>query len=220
MELKDAKENPKELLSLDQLLAEKIGRDTRFPSLRMGSGGISWSRAGVRLPTMGNPREIFAELFLEDNPKLKAKRKQYLSEDAFLPAFWTRCSGKWTLPPRRSLSLRLSRTDQEKLEEYLTSIRQVTSKARSSAGKGKHSEWIKRVTTKPKADSGVIQGDDEDFVDLAYPYNTSVMYELMALALQANLTNVITFGHPGGKPSVSFRRNHLRPGWLLTGTTL
>ena len=31
-----------------------------------------------------------------------------------------------------------------------------------------------------------------------YPYNTSVMYELMALALQANLTNVITFGHPGG----------------------
>ena len=51
-----------------------------------------------------------------------------------------------------------------------------------------------RLDWKPR----VIQGDDEDFVDLAYPYNTSVMYELMALALQANLTNVITFGHPGG----------------------
>ena len=82
VERKDAKENPQRLRSLDQLLAEKIGRDTRFPSLRMGSGGISWSRAGVRLPTMGNPREIFAQLFLEDNPKLKAERKQYLSEDA------------------------------------------------------------------------------------------------------------------------------------------
>jgi hypothetical protein len=35
-------------------------------------------------------------------------------------------------------------------------------------------------------------------VDLAYPYNTSVMYDLMVLALQANLTNIITFGHPGG----------------------
>ena len=78
-------------------------------------GGISWSRAGVRLPTMGNPREIFAELFLEDNPKLKAKRKQYLSEDAsILDA---------VLEDTRSLSLRLSRTDQEKLNEYLTSIR-------------------------------------------------------------------------------------------------
>ena len=52
VELKDAKDNPQRLLSLDQFLAEKIGQDTRFPSLRMGSGGISWSRAGVSLPTM------------------------------------------------------------------------------------------------------------------------------------------------------------------------
>ncbi len=109
VELKDTKDNPQRLLSLDQFLAEKIGRETRFPSLRMGSGGISWSRAGVRLPTMGNPREIFAQLFLEDNPKLKAKRKQYLSEDAsILDA---------VLEDTRSLSMRLSRTDQEKLEE-------------------------------------------------------------------------------------------------------
>ncbi len=182
VELKDAKENPQRLLSLDQLLAEKIGRDTRFPSLRMGSGGISWSRAGVRLPTMGNPREIFAQLFLEDNPKLKAKRKQYLSEDAsILDA---------VLEDTRTLSSRLSRTDQEKLEEYLTSIRDVESKIQRRA------EWID--VPKPKASPTVIECDDEDFVDLASPYNTSVMYELMALALQANLTNVITFGHPGG----------------------
>ena len=38
--LKDAKENPQRLHSLDQFLAEEIGSDTRFPSLRMGSGGI------------------------------------------------------------------------------------------------------------------------------------------------------------------------------------
>ena len=173
---------PTKTLSLDQLLAEKIGRDTRFPSLRMGSGGISWSRAGVRLPTMGNPKEIFAELFLEDNPKLKAKRKQYLSEDAsILDA---------VLEDTRSLSLRLSRTDQEKLNEYLTSIRDARTEASAQVGMDH--------VPKPKADSGVIDGDDENFVDLAYPYNTSVMYELMALALQANLTNAITFGHPGG----------------------
>jgi len=51
---------------------------------------------------------------------------------------------------------------------------------------------------KPKASDKVIKGDDEMVVDLAYPYNTSVMYDLMILALQANLTNIITFGHPGG----------------------
>ena len=43
VELKDAKENPQRLHSLDQFPAEEIGSDTRFPSLRMGSGGISWS---------------------------------------------------------------------------------------------------------------------------------------------------------------------------------
>ena len=40
--------------------------------------------------------------------------------------------------------------------------------------------------------------DDDTIVDLQYPYNTSVMYDLMVLALQTNSTNVICFGHPGG----------------------
>ena len=35
-------------------------------------------------------------------------------------------------------------------------------------------------------------------MDLNYPYNTPVMYDLMVLALQTESTNVITFGHPGG----------------------
>jgi hypothetical protein len=45
---------------------------------------------------------------------------------------------------------------------------------------------------------GLKERDDEMVVDLSYPYNTAVMYDLMILALQANLTNIITFGHPGG----------------------
>ena len=118
---------------------------------------------------------------MEDNPKLKAKRKQFLSEDAsILDA---------VLEDTRSLSIRLSHTDQEKLEEYLTSI--------EDAEKDFNAVRNGSTTAKPKANPRVIEGDDENFVDLAYPYNTSVMYELMALALQANLTKVITFGHPG-----------------------
>lgn len=182
VELKDAKENPRRLLSLDQFLAEKIGQDTRFPALRLGSGGFSWSRAGVMLPSMENPREVFARLFLEDNPKVKAKRKQFLSEDSsILDA---------VLEDSRRLSSRLSRADQNKLDEYLTSIRDVEQKLQ------RRMAWID--VAKPKADSGVIEGDDENPVDLSYPHNTSVTYRLMALALQANLTNVVTFGHPGG----------------------
>ncbi len=182
VELKDTKDNPQRLLSLDQLLAEKIGQKTRFPSLRMGSSGISWSRAGVVLPTEGNPTKVFARLFLEDNPKVKAKTREHLREDASILDV--------VREDARRLNPRLSKTDQGKLEEYLTAIREVELKLK------RRSDWID--VPKPKASDKVIRGDDELVVDLNYPYNTSVMYDLMILALQSNATNVITFGHPGG----------------------
>ena len=182
IELKDTKDNPQRLLSLDQLLAEKIGQQTRFPTLRMGSGGISWSRAGVTLPSTGSPAQIFSNLFLEDNPKVKAKTKDYLREDASILDV--------VREDTRRLNRVLTKRDQTKLDEYLTAIREVERKIQ------RRSDWID--IPKPKASDKVIRGDDELVVDLAYPYNTSVMYELMILALQANLTNIITFGHPGG----------------------
>ena len=182
VELKDTKDNPQRLLSLDQLLAEKIGQKTRFPSLRMGSSGISWSRAGVVLPTEGNPTKVFARLFLEDNPKVKAKTREHLREDASILDV--------VREDARRLNPRLSKTDQGKLEEYLTAIREVELKLK------RRSDRID--VPKPKASDKVIRGDDELVVDLNYPYNTSVMYDLMILALQSNATNVITFGHPGG----------------------
>ncbi len=182
VELKDTKDDPQRLLSLDQFLAEKIGQKTRFPSLRMGSSGISWSRAGVILPTEGSPTRAFARLFLDDNPKVKAKTREYLREDASILDV--------VREDARRLNPSLSRADQGKLDEYLTAIREVERKLQRRA------EWID--VPKPKASDKVIKGDDELVVDLNYPYNTSVMYDLMILALQSNATNVITFGHPGG----------------------
>ena len=60
----------------------------------------------------------------------------------------------------------------------------------------RQAKWID--VPKPKANDEVIRGNDEVVVDLNYPYNTPVMYDLMVLALQTESTNVITFGHPGG----------------------
>jgi len=90
----------------------------------------------------------------------------------------------------RRLNPSLSRADQGKLDEYLTAIREVERKLK------RREDWID--VPKPSASDKVIKGDDELVVDLSYPYNTSVMYDLMILALQSNATNVITFGHPGG----------------------
>ncbi len=184
VELKDSKDNPQRMHSLDQLIAERIGGERRFPSLLLGSGGTSWSRAGIRLPTAMNPEQIFAKLFLEENPKTKANTRRFLAEDASILDV-VREDANW-------LSGRLGKTDREKLDEYLTSVREVEKQLQ------RQNDWLD--VAKPKVKDTVIRGDDDDdtIIDLAYPYNTAVVYDLMILALQTNSTNVICYGHPGG----------------------
>ena len=182
MELKDTRDQPQRLHSLDQLLAEQIGQETRFPSLRLGSGGISWSRGGVILPTDGSPTRVFSRLFLEDNVKGKANQRRFLNEDGSILDV--------VHADAKRLGARVTAVDQAKLDEYLTAVREVELKLQ------RQTKWLD--VPKPKASDEIIRGNDEVVVDLSYPYNTPVMYDLMVLALQTRSTNVITFGHPGG----------------------
>ncbi|MGI9468339.1 MAG: DUF1552 domain-containing protein [Rubripirellula sp.] len=184
VEMKSTKENPQRLLSLDQLLAEHLGQNTRFPSMLLGSGGFSWSRAGIRLPTQSDPVRVFTNLFVDDAAKAKQQTRQFLHEDTSILDVVRKDA--------KSLRVRLAQADQQKLDQYFTSIREVERKLNRQA------EWID--VRKPTIKDDVIRGrdDDDTIVDLQYPYNTSVMYDLMVLALQTNSTNVICFGHPGG----------------------
>ncbi len=182
-EIKDIRD-PQQMLSLDQLLAEELGQETRFPSLQLGSGGFSWSRAGIQRPTDGDPTRVFAKLFLNEPSKTKTRTRQFLDEDASILDV--------VLEDARRLEKRLSRNDQGKLGEYLNSIREVELKLQ------RRKDWLD--VDKPKVKNTVLTGGDNDElqVDLAYPYNTAVFYDLMVLALQTNSTRVITYGHPGG----------------------
>ena len=109
-ELKDTKDRPQRLQSLDQLLAENIGQATRFPSLRLGSGGISWSRAGITLPTDGDPARIFAKLFVDDNANAKQQTRQFLREDASILDV--------VRQDAKRLNTRLAKADQDKLDQF------------------------------------------------------------------------------------------------------
>src|SRR5436309_1418910 len=55
-------------ISLDQLVAERIGVLTRFPSLTLavnGGRGLSWTRTGVAIPPEGQASRVFNQLFLQ-----------------------------------------------------------------------------------------------------------------------------------------------------------
>ena len=97
---------------------------------------------------------------------------------------------------------------EHQVEEALSLARQYRVDAIIGLGGGSPIGMAKAVglefetgrSGQPKASDSIIRGreDDDTIVDLQYPYNTSVMYDLMVLALQTNSTNVICYGHPGG----------------------
>src|ERR671939_224346 len=58
-------------ISLDQLVAERIGTLTRFPSLTLAVNGgrsLSWTRTGVAIPPEGQASAVFNQLFLQGSP--------------------------------------------------------------------------------------------------------------------------------------------------------
>jgi hypothetical protein len=58
-------------ISLDQLVAERNGTLTRFPSLTLAVNGgrsLSWTRPGVAIPPEGQASRVFNQLFLQGSP--------------------------------------------------------------------------------------------------------------------------------------------------------
>src|SRR5262245_26236054 len=58
-------------ISVDQLAAEHVGGETRFPSLALsGEGaGLSWTRTGALVPAATSPAKVFAPLFPDGQPE-------------------------------------------------------------------------------------------------------------------------------------------------------
>ncbi len=163
-------------ISIDQLAAESVGAQTRFQSLNMGAGGsceMCWTRSGVNVPVLTRSRDVFRLLFVDD--PLAAKKQIGVKNQrrgSILDAIGQQA---------RSLNRELSRPDQLKLDEYLTSIREVETKLEMSQ------YWV----GKPKPDVQMREPGDGGFVE-----SLGVFYELLALALQTDSTHVATLEIP------------------------
>lgn len=106
-------------ISLDQFAAEKIGVHTRFPTLTLSCSGlgISWTRTGAQVPAYDSPSRVFAKMFLAgraDEVEVQIRRlrdNRSILDDVGGQAM--------------SLRSKLSSDDRRKLEEYLTSVREL-----------------------------------------------------------------------------------------------
>lgn len=171
---------PEKNISVDQVAAEHVGSTTRFPSITAGIGGgtdMCWNRAGVRLPPVENPARLFEALFVEPNASAKASERERLSNRAsVLDAL--RESAK-------QLGGNLDASDRSKLDQYLTSVRDVERRLQMSEA------WL----GKPKPKSPINAVQDEERMQIE---EVPLFMDLMTLALQTDSTRVATFEIPMG----------------------
>jgi hypothetical protein len=173
--------------TIDQVLATKIGQGTSFPSLEFATedftgyvGGctpgfscaymntISWASPTTPLPMEINPRSAFERLFGDGGNE--RERQARLKEDhSILDGI---------LDQARGLNARLGAHDRSKLSNYLDNVREV--ERRIQHAETQHGEEVTLID-KPL---GVPDSFEE---------HTTLIYELMALAMQADLSRVYSF---------------------------
>jgi hypothetical protein len=175
--------------SADQIAAQAVGNRTRFPSIELGidrggqsgncdsgyscaySSNISWRSATTPMAKEINPRLVFERLFASESGANRARRDKYrlsildfVAEDA------------------RRLNSRLGAPDRRKLDEYLTSVREIEARIARSEQQAKSGEEV-RTPDYPRP-----TGVPKDYAE-----HVRLMFDLMALAFQGDVTRIATF---------------------------
>jgi len=172
----DAKGRPDGNISLDQLAAESVAGRTRFPSLTVGSetgihGGcqLAWTRSGVRVPPIPGPKELFEKLFIgEPASQLTQVKDKHALQGSILDAI---------KGDAKTLQKRIDQEDRNKLDEYLTSVREVEQQLQLKE------QWVEV----PKPEAPFKQPKNKNMVE-----DLPLLYDLMVLALQTDSTRIAT----------------------------
>jgi Protein of unknown function (DUF1552) len=167
----------KNSVSLDQFLVEKLAPDTRFPFLALNVGGsesLTWTANGVNIPAEFSPSKLFRQLFTTGTAaEVQEQVKEFKRGRSVLDTV----NGE-----AKKLERDLGPRDREKLDQYLTSVRELETRLLASE------KWAQRpkpaVNAKPPVDI-------QDRTDILA--RTRLMHDLMVLALQTDSTRFITY---------------------------
>ena len=176
-------------ISVDQIVAQQVGHLTRFPSLelscdsvrkagRCDSGyscayqyNISWASASTPVAPEPNPRLVFERLFGAGAPAERQKNFR-LRQDT------QRSLLDLVLDDAHSLQAKLGRSDQQKLDEYLTGVREIEQRLQRAESFGDLPD--------PHADT------PPEGIPADYGAHMDIMFDLLALAFQTDSTRVST----------------------------
>lgn len=162
-------------ISLDQFAAERIGGQTRVPSLSLSAEGfgLSWTRSWALVPPDLWPATVFARLFLEGRPEeVEEQRRRLRNGKSILDTVSEQA---------KRMAPSLGRRDREKIDEYFTSVRELEQRMVIAQ------EWA--LKPKPQVDAKPPQ-NNLNSTDLIG--KTRLMFDLTHLALQTDSTRLVT----------------------------
>jgi hypothetical protein len=159
-------------VSCDQVAVRYVGQETRLPSLELtasqGSARLAWRTPSQSVPQEGNPRAVYQKLFGQGDTD--QERAQLLVETG---SILDRVQGQ-----AQRLQASLGVQDRIVVSDYLDSVREIERRVQM-ASKQDNPELII-----PDAPVGTPNDLTEYF---------KLMFDLMALAFQADITRVMTF---------------------------
>jgi Protein of unknown function (DUF1552) len=178
-------------ISVDQILAQEIGKNTQLASLELAiesgetagscdtgyacpyTNTLSWTGPSTPLPTQNNPRLVFERLFGDSGSTDPKERRGRMRQQKSILDSVTREVSR--------LNGALPQSDRTKLTEYLDSVRGVERRIQNAERENRQLPLVDRPDG--------IPGNWEDHIKL--------MFDLMVLAYQSDLTRVITLmvGH-------------------------
>jgi hypothetical protein len=168
----------KNSISVDQLAVESIGHHTRFPFLALGVNGqhdglLSVSRDGVFIPPELSPAKVYRRLFTPDTAEESEQRMREIGQRVNTLDFVNEKA--------KRLSHSLGTEDRARLDQYLTSVRELEQRLEQAR------VWQQRE--KPRV--GVPQ--PQDILDNTQDVDRArLMYDMTLLALQSDSTRVVT----------------------------
>ncbi|HYP07968.1 MAG TPA: DUF1552 domain-containing protein [Bryobacteraceae bacterium] len=175
-------------LSCDQLAANEIGKHTKFPSLEVGledarqagncdsgyscayTNNLAWRSETQPLPPVLDPRSLFERLFGNGVPMTPEQRER---ENRYSRSILDYISGD-----TKRLQSNLGPTDKRKLDEYLSSIRD-----------------IERQIAKAEGDNAQIDpGMEKPYgIPADFAEHFKLMTDMITVAFRADMTRVMTF---------------------------
>jgi hypothetical protein len=172
--------------TIDQVVARRIGQDTPFPSLEVATedftgyvgacspgfncaylNTVSWSSPSTPLPMDINPRVVFERMFGQaGSPAERAARTR--DERSMLDSVTAEA---------RQLQQRLGGRDRQRVSQYLDNLREIERR-------------IQRTESRNQTNVAL---DTPIGVPNSFDEHATLMYDLLAMAYQADVTRVFTF---------------------------